>query len=114
MKAIRIHERGGPEQLIYEDAPKPVPGRGPPFSTHRMPSTVRLREACSRTESIDSRRYGRRRHLCLARWKDGYVIGTASAANLAFVRELGAGEAIDYTAVRFEDVVARGELKFAG
>jgi NADPH:quinone reductase-like Zn-dependent oxidoreductase len=28
MKAIRIHERGGPEQLIYEDAPKPVPGRG--------------------------------------------------------------------------------------
>lgn len=28
MKAIRIHERGGPEQLIYDDAPKPVPGRG--------------------------------------------------------------------------------------
>ncbi len=25
MKAIRIHERGGPQQLIYEDAPKPVP-----------------------------------------------------------------------------------------
>ena len=28
MKAIRIHERVGPEQLIYEDAPKPVPRRG--------------------------------------------------------------------------------------
>jgi NADPH:quinone reductase-like Zn-dependent oxidoreductase len=28
MKAIRIHERGGPEKLIYEDVPKPVPGRG--------------------------------------------------------------------------------------
>ena len=27
MKAIRIHERGGPEKLIYEDAPKPVRGR---------------------------------------------------------------------------------------
>jgi hypothetical protein len=26
MKGIRIHERGGPEQ--FEDAPKPVPGRG--------------------------------------------------------------------------------------
>ena len=28
MKAIRIHGRGGPEQLVYEDAPKPVPQRG--------------------------------------------------------------------------------------
>jgi NADPH:quinone reductase-like Zn-dependent oxidoreductase len=28
MKAIRIHERGGPEQLIYEDAPKSVPRCG--------------------------------------------------------------------------------------
>jgi NADPH:quinone reductase-like Zn-dependent oxidoreductase len=28
MKAIRIHERGGPEVLIYEDAPRPslMPG----------------------------------------------------------------------------------------
>ncbi len=28
MKAVRLHERGGPEQLIYEDAPKPEPGQG--------------------------------------------------------------------------------------
>ena len=28
MKAIRIHERGNPEQLIYEDAPQPHPGPG--------------------------------------------------------------------------------------
>jgi NADPH:quinone reductase-like Zn-dependent oxidoreductase len=28
MKAIRIHGRGGPEQLVYEDAPKPIPQRG--------------------------------------------------------------------------------------
>ena len=26
MKAIRIHEDGGPEVLRYEDAPDPVPG----------------------------------------------------------------------------------------
>jgi NADPH:quinone reductase-like Zn-dependent oxidoreductase len=25
MKALRMHERGGPEKLIYEDIPKPVP-----------------------------------------------------------------------------------------
>lgn len=28
MKAIRIHGRGGPEQLIYEEAPKPSPKKG--------------------------------------------------------------------------------------
>ncbi len=28
MKAIRIHERGNPEQLIYEDAPQPHAGPG--------------------------------------------------------------------------------------
>jgi zinc-binding alcohol dehydrogenase/oxidoreductase len=28
MKAIRIHEDGGPEVLLYEDVPDPVPGEG--------------------------------------------------------------------------------------
>ena len=28
MKAVRIHEDGGPEVLLYEDAPDPVPGTG--------------------------------------------------------------------------------------
>jgi len=28
MKAIRIHQYGGPEELVYEDAPKPTPGPG--------------------------------------------------------------------------------------
>lgn len=28
MKAARVHRRGGPEQLTYEDAPKPTPGPG--------------------------------------------------------------------------------------
>src|ERR687886_220198 len=28
VKAIRIHEDGGPEVLRYEDAPDPVPGTG--------------------------------------------------------------------------------------
>jgi NADPH:quinone reductase-like Zn-dependent oxidoreductase len=28
MKAIRIHGRGGPEQLIYEEVPKPSPKSG--------------------------------------------------------------------------------------
>ena len=28
MKAIRIHGRGGPEHLVYEEAPQPHPGQG--------------------------------------------------------------------------------------
>ena len=28
MKAIRIHEDGGPEVLLYEEAPDPEPGPG--------------------------------------------------------------------------------------
>jgi NADPH:quinone reductase-like Zn-dependent oxidoreductase len=28
MKAVRLHARGGPEQLVYEDAPQPPPGPG--------------------------------------------------------------------------------------
>ncbi len=28
MKAIRIHGRGGPERLVYEDVPQPHPGQG--------------------------------------------------------------------------------------
>ncbi len=28
MKAIRIHGRGGPDHLAYEDVPQPYPGPG--------------------------------------------------------------------------------------
>ncbi len=28
MKAVHIHGRGGPDHLVYEDAPKPHPGPG--------------------------------------------------------------------------------------
>lgn len=39
----------------------------------------------------------------LAKWKGARVIGTASGRNLAYVRDLGADQVIDYTAQRFED-----------
>jgi NADPH:quinone reductase-like Zn-dependent oxidoreductase len=41
----------------------------------------------------------------LAHWKGAYVMGTTAAANLAFVRSLGAQMAIDYTGAPFERVV---------
>jgi NADPH:quinone reductase-like Zn-dependent oxidoreductase len=48
----------------------------------------------------------------LARWRGARVIGTASAANLDFVRSLGADEVIDYRAERFEDVARDVDVVF--
>jgi NADPH:quinone reductase-like Zn-dependent oxidoreductase len=47
----------------------------------------------------------------LARERGAHVIGTASAASLEFVRDLGAHEAVDSVA-RFEDVVEPVDLVF--
>ncbi len=41
----------------------------------------------------------------LAKWKGAKVIGTASAKNAQFLKELGADEVIDYHTTKFEDVV---------
>lgn len=46
----------------------------------------------------------------LAKWKGADVIGTASSANLAFVRELGADLVVDYTAAPVESVVQDVDL----
>lgn len=48
----------------------------------------------------------------LAHWRGARVIGTASAANLEFVRGLGADEVIDYRAAHFEDVVREVDVVF--
>jgi NADPH:quinone reductase-like Zn-dependent oxidoreductase len=41
----------------------------------------------------------------LAKWKGAHVIGTASAKNAQFLKDLGADEVIDYHTTKFEDVV---------
>lgn len=48
----------------------------------------------------------------LARLCGAWVMATASAANLDFVRALGADEVIDYRAVRFEDVAREVDVVF--
>jgi NADPH:quinone reductase-like Zn-dependent oxidoreductase len=48
----------------------------------------------------------------LAHAKGAHVIGTASKRNQAYLRELGANEAIDYESVRFEDVVRDVDVVF--
>lgn len=46
----------------------------------------------------------------LAKWRGATVIGTASAHNLDFLRELGVDEAIDYNVTPFESVVREVDL----
>ncbi len=48
----------------------------------------------------------------LAKTKGAYVIGTASARNLEFVKNLGADEVIDYTTTKFEEVVKDVDVVF--
>ncbi len=50
----------------------------------------------------------------LARQHGARVIGTASGANLAFLRELGVDEAVDYTKTPFESVVKNVDAVFDG
>lgn len=48
----------------------------------------------------------------LARWRGAEVIATCSAEDMEFVRRLGASQAIDYHAERFEDLVSDVDLVF--
>src|SRR3569833_2350127 len=47
-----------------------------------------------------------------AKWKGAYVIGTASAGNISFVKQLGADEVIDYHNEAFEDRLSDIDLVF--
>ena len=204
MKAVRIHTQGGPETLVYEDAPRPTPltnevlirvraasvnpvdwkirdGYGKQIFNHQMPLilgwdvagtieavgpevdkfklgdpvygyTSLLRDgayaefAIAKQEEIavkpasldfvqaaavpvgaltawqamfDTANLQENQKVLihaasggvgsmavqLAKAKGAYVIGTASARNADFVRELGVDEFIDYQATQFETVV---------
>jgi NADPH:quinone reductase-like Zn-dependent oxidoreductase len=204
MKAVRIHQYGGPEMLRYEDAPRPEPAAGEvlvrvraagvnpvdwkirqgyfkDYMKHNMPLilgwdvsgvveatgtgvarwkrgdevygradlardgsyaeyiVVRENEIARKPKSLDHvhaatvplagltawqslldiaalargqtvlihAAAGGVGHLAvqLAKWRGARVVGTASARNAAFVRELGAEQVIDHNAGRFEDAL---------
>ena len=48
----------------------------------------------------------------LAKTRGAYVIGTASAHNHEFLREIGVDEVVDYTSVKFEDQVKDLDVVF--
>ena len=204
MKAVRMHKKGGPEELIYEDAPKPAPGTGdalvrvyacaitpyelswsatyttrdggdrlpsipghelsgvvetvapdvtdvmpgdavyaltdfwrdgaaadyvvvragdlapkPTNLTHTQAAAVPLSALTAWQALFDHADLSTGQRVLihgagggvgtyavqLARWRGAHVIGTARQNDTPFLRELGADEVIDYTAVRFEEKV---------
>jgi len=50
----------------------------------------------------------------LAEWKGAHVVGTASARNEAFLRELGVDDVIDYNTTRFEEAVSGVDVVLDG
>jgi NADPH:quinone reductase-like Zn-dependent oxidoreductase len=50
----------------------------------------------------------------IGRWRGAYVIATASAENIEFVRALGADQVIDYRAAKFEDLICDVDLVLDG
>src|SRR5205807_1321348 len=134
MKAIRIHNYGGPEVLQYEDAPRPQPQAGEvlvrvhaagvnpidwkvreghmkDFWPHKFPLILGW-DLSGVVEELGPN------PAAAGRFKSGdevyslpdptrkgaYVFATASTKNQDLLRELGVDEPIDYTQQRFEDV----------
>ena len=65
MKAIRIHELGGPEVLRYEEAPDPVPKPGDAVVFHVM-----------RSDAISAARRGGAQTGRTPKWTGAFLAGT--------------------------------------
>ena len=110
MRAVCIHGYGGPEVLVYEDAPCPRPREG----------EVLVRVHAAGINPIDWKiREGRYNDMIpttlplvpgrdvsgVVEWKGAHVIGSASQRNPEFLRALGVDQVVEYPEERFEEWV---------
>src|SRR5689334_2252938 len=112
MKAVRLHRQGGPDQLVYEDAPEPELGAGDALirvhATGITPAeltwddTYRHCDGSERLPAIP----GHEASGVVERVADGggVSIGDEVYALTAFCRD---GAAAEYVAVRAADVAAK-------
>src|SRR5438128_2516194 len=136
MRAIRYHETGTVDVLNLEEAPRPEAGedevlvRVHAAGVNGNDSTSRRGQYGSRPlpaipgSNLADLEPGQRvlvhgaaggvgaYVVQLAKWKGAEVIGTASAANVDFVRSLGADTVIDYNATRFESSVRDADMVY--
>ncbi len=143
MRVIQVYRYGGPEQLKLEEKPRPEPSSGEvllrvhaagvnpidwkirqglmkDFMPPTFPYTPGI-EVAGVVEDVGpgvtafqtgQAVFGR--SIQLAKWKGAQVIGTASTANLDFVRSLGADTVVDYTKIPVESVVQEVDLVLDG
>jgi NADPH:quinone reductase-like Zn-dependent oxidoreductase len=113
MKAVRLHRQGGPEQLVYEDAPEPELGAGDALirvhftgitpAELTWPDTYRNCDGSERLPAIP----GHEASGVVERVADGVSevsIGDEVYALTAFCRD---GAAAEYVAVRAADVAPK-------
>jgi NADPH:quinone reductase-like Zn-dependent oxidoreductase len=93
MKAVRIHQYGGPEVLKYEDAPRPNPA----------PGDVLIRVHAAAINPVD---WKVRQGYLRERVKHSLplILGWDVSGVVEETAQLGANEVIDYQTVKFEDV----------
>lgn len=103
----------------YVTAPARQFARKPPGASHEQAAGVPLAALTAWQALVDTAEVGRGQRVLVtaaaggvghfavqfAKHLGAHVIGTASRANHAWLSELGVDELVDYTAVRFEDVV---------
>src|SRR2546426_880065 len=118
MKAIPIHQYGGPEDLAQVEMQRPTPGHDEVLiKVYAAAVPVAGQTALQALFEVAQLRAGQKVliHAAaggvgnfavqLAKAKGAYVIGTASSKNQAFLGELGVDQAVDYQKTRFEDAV---------
>src|SRR2546421_454531 len=111
MKAIVVHEFGGPEVLRYEDTPKPAPKENEMLiraiaaltAWQALIDTAKL--SPGQTVLIHGGSGGVGTFaIQIAKARGAKVLATASTPNQDLLKQLGADVAIDYTKQKFEDV----------
>src|SRR6266850_81770 len=134
MRAIRIHQYGGPEVLAQVEMQRPTPGANEvlikvkaasvnpldwklraghmkDFLPLTLPVTLGS-DVSGTVEEVGPGAAGGVGNFAVqfAKAKGAYVIGTASSKNQAFLGELGVDKAVDYKKTRFEDVVQDADV----
>src|SRR5262245_42207775 len=106
MKAVVIHEYGGPEVLKYEDIPRPEP-KDDQLLIHVIAAGVNPVDGMIRSGMFDKGllpTFSTTPATSPPRIIGNARFPSASTANQDFLKQLGADVTIDYTKEKFEDV----------
>src|SRR5438046_450137 len=96
MRAMTIAGAGGPEVLTPALIERPV----------RVSAEVLVKVVAAGVNPVDAKTGGGHCAVQFAAYVGARVIATSSQRDSGWLRELGAAEVVDYTAVRFEQQIS--------